>query len=409
MAGRCILDVSIKPDDGKIVDVLIPFLYKEQRDNPIFTITHFLLNLLKGAFHSLINYYFTIIIINQTLNENGYETNFWTVSVCLFSNILLIVTIDLIIEMKFHNYIVWLLIIFLTIIVYIIFLLFVERMTMFNSVGTMAITFDSLLVWLNLIFVNGFCALFNFVILSFKTIFIKSIHNDIITIKEKDNLFHEYVKTFPEQIKKLLVYKGCYVESNENENKANKTKVNKTLKKHSSLRRVKMKRTKTNCVEFVGVNDDKERDIDIIDEENDNNKENKIDNDNEINIYNRRSKRTQTGKTKVNFDIQEYAKEKAKKINKNANVNKNHNIMSCKNVKLHNRESLLIIDNWDNKNSEGNNQNNKVINVKKNGKTKISSSPNRKSKEIDKKRVGVNNKKTKEESQRRLMNNFSVK
>ena len=164
-----------------------------------------------------------------------------------------------------------------------------------------------------------------------------------------------------------------------------------------------------NCVEFVGVNDDKERDIDIIDEENDNNKENKIDNDNEINIYNRRSKRTQTGKTKVNFDIQEYAKEKAKKINKNANVNKNHNIMSCKNVKLHNRESLLIIDNWDNKNSEGNNQNNKVINVKKNGKAKISSSPNRKSKEIDKKRVGVNNKKTKEESQRRLMNNFSVK
>ena len=312
--------------------------------------------------------------------------------------------------MKFHNYIVWLLIIFLTIIVYIIFLLFVERMTMFNSVGTMAITFDSLLVWLNLIFVNGFCALFNFVILSFKTIFIKSIHNDIITIKEKDNLFHEYVKTFPEQIKKLLAYKGCYVESNENENQVNKIKVSKTLKKHSSLRRVKMKRTKTNCVEFVGVNDDKERDIDIIDGENDNNnKENENDNDNEINIYNRRSKRTQTGKTKVNFDIQEYAKEKGKNINKNINAYKNNNIMSCKNVKLHNRESLLIVDNWDNKNSEGKNQNNKVINVKKNSKTKISLSPNRKSKEIDKKRVGVNNKKTKEESQRRLMNNFSVK
>ena len=408
LAGRCILDVSVKPDDGKIVDVLIPFLYKEQRDDPIFTITHFLLNLLKGAFHSLINYYFTILIINQTLNENGYETNFWTVSVCLFSNILLIVTIDLIIEMKFHNYIVWLLIIFLTLFVYIIFLLFVERMTMFNSVGTMAITFDSLLVWLNLIFVNGFCALFNFVILSFKTIFIKSIHNDIITIKEKDNLFHEYVKTFPEQIKKLLAYKGCYVESDENENKANKIKVSKTLKKHSSLRRVKIKRTKTNCVEFVGVNDDKERDIDIIDEENDNNnKENEI--DNEINIYNRRPKRAQTGKTKVNFDIQEYAKEKGKNINKNVNVNKNNNIMPCKNVKLHNRESLLINDNWDNKNSEGNNQNNKVVNVKKNSKTKISLSPNRKSKEIDKKRVGVNNKKTKEESQRRLMNNFSMK
>ena len=412
LAGRCILDVSVKPDDGKIVDVLIPFLYKEQRDNPIFTVTHFLLNLLKGAFHSLINYYFTIIIINKTLNENGYETNFWTISVCLFSNILLIVTIDLIIEMKFHNYIVWLLIIFLTLFVYVIFLLFVERMTMFNSVGTMAITFDSLLVWLNFIFVNGFCALFNFVILSFKTIFIKSIHNDIITIKEKDNLFHDYVKTFPEQIKILLDYKGCYVESNENESKPNKLKVRKTLKKHSSLRRVKIKKTKTNCVEFVGVNDDKERDIDIIDEDNDNNKENvnEIENYNDINIYNRRGKRFQTGKQKVNFDIQEYANKKRQNTNININAYKKNNVMPCKNVKLNDRESLLIADKWSNKNREENEQKNKVINVKKNSRTKISTSPTRKSYNSKKNKVDINsNIKSKKDSQRELMNNFRMK
>ena len=433
LAGRCILDVSVKPDDGKIIDVLIPFLYKEQRDYPIFTIKNFLLNIFKGAIHSLINYFITIYSIYNILNENGYESNFWTISVCLYTNILLIVTVDLIIEMKFHNYIVWLLIIFLTIFLYIIFLIFVERIVFFNSVGTMKITFNSLLVWIDFIFVNGICALFNFVILSFKNIFIKSIHNDVVLIKEKDNLFHDYVKNFPEQIKKLLAYKGCYVENNENENIGNKPKVNKTFKKHSSLRRVKIKKQKTNCVEFIGVDDDKEKDIDIIDDNNDNNKENE--DENEINIYNRRGKRFKTDKKTVNFDIREYEKKKKDEAI-NLNINKRDNLKSSKNVKLHNRESLLLIEKWEvNNNNENNinNQNNKkVINVKKNNKSKIISSPyntrnkdinkknnkpkinfspfNTKNKDIDKKRILLDNKKTsKEESQRGLINNFSMK
>ena len=409
LAGRCILDVSIKPDDGKIVDVLIPFLYKEQRDNPIFTIKNFLLNLLKGAMHSLINYYITTFTIYKTLNENGNESNFWTISVVLYTNILLIVTLDLIIEMKFHNYIIWLLIIFLTFVLYISFLLVVERHVSFNSVGTMQITFNSLSVWLNFIIVNGICALFNFVILSYKTIFIRSLHNEVILIKQKDNLFHDYVKTFPEQIKKLLIYKGCYVESNDNDNKELKLKPIRTFKKHSSLRRVKIKRQRTNCVEFIGVENDKEKDIDIIDDEDEQNKENQ----NDINIYKRSDKRFKTGKAKVNFDIREYDKKKNEKKNINLDnkgielIDDNpkdkiikNNFKSSKNVKLHNRESLLLVEKWDVKNSDNSKEkindnyiNNKqeIVNVKKNMKYKFN------------KKIG------KEESQRELINKFSVK
>ena len=436
LAGRCILDVSIKPDDGKIVDVLIPFLYREQKEKPIFTVKTFLLNLLKGAIHSLINYFFTIFNIGNILDEIGHESNFWTISVCLFTNILLIVTINLIIEMKYHNFIVWLLIIVFTIFLYIIFLLCVERFATFNSVGTMKITFSSIFIWANLLYVNGLCSLFNFVILSFKAIFIKSIHNDIITIKEKDNLFHDYVKTFPQQIKKLLIYKGCYVE--QNDNKEYKPKVCRTFKKHSSLRRVKIKRPKTNCVEFVGVDDDKEKDIDIINDNlSDNNEDHLIKND--ISIYNRIGKRFKTGKAKINFNIQEYAKKKqqennininmninqnntAKKINSNNNNTiKNHNIYaSSKNVKLHNRESLLIIEKWDlddNKEKNNNsikNSNKKPIKIKKKSKGKIKfavpNQNNKKSKDIDNKRFDIfNNKSLKEESQRGLINKFSVK
>ena len=402
LAGRCILDVSIKPDDGKIVDVLIPFLYKEQRDDPIFTVKHFLLNLLKGALHSFINYYFTISTISKVLNEDGYETNFWTVSVILYSNILLIVTIDLIIEMRFHNYIVWLLIIFLTLTLYVLFLLLVDNSTNFKSVGTMKVTFNSSIVWINMLFVNGFCSLFNFLILSFKTIFIKNIHNEIITIKQKDNLFHDYVKTFPENTKKLLIYKGCFVE----DDKDNKPKVIRTFKKHSSLRRVKMKRQKTNCVEFIGIDDDKERDIDIIDDDNDNeNKENE--DENGVNIYKRRKKRFKTGKMKVNFDIQEYAKKKNEQLNNTKNNNNNNNIISTnKNIKQHDRESLLLKEKWKVNNNNDNNINKKNTKVKLN----LNSEQIKKDKDSDKKKINLSNKKTsKEESQRGLISKISIK
>ena len=404
LAGRCILDVSLKPDDGKIVDVLIPFLYKEQRDDPIFTVKHFLLNLLKGALHSYINYYFTISTINKILNEEGYETNFWTVSVCLYSNILLIVTIDLIIEMRFHNYIVWLLIIFLTVTLYVLFLLLVENSTNFNSVGTMKVTFSSSIVWINILLVNGICSLFNFLILSFKTIFIKNLHNEIITIKQKDNLFHDYVKTFPENTKKLLIYKGCFVE----EDKDNKPKVIRTFKKHSSLRRVKMKRQKTNCVEFIGIDDDKERDIDINDNDNDNeNKENEDEND--VNVYKRRKKKFKTGKMKVNFQIKEYTKKKNEKLNNSKN-NNNILISTKKNIKQHDKEFLLHKEKWKVNNNVNNNNDNNIN--KKNSKVKlnVNSEKTKKDKDSDKKKLNLLNKNiSKEESQRGLISKISIK
>ena len=417
LAGRCILDYSVKADDGKIIDLLIPFLYKEQREDPIFSVKNFLLNLLKGAFHSFLNYFFTTTIIRYVFDENGYESNLWTLSVCLYTNILLIVTIDLIIEMRFHNFIVWLLIMFLTVAPYIIFLVFVQRFTTFKSVGTMDNTFRALLVWLNLLIVNGFCSLSNFLLISFRTIFIKSIHNEIIKIKDKESLLHDYVKTLPEKIKMLLALKGCYIE--DCDNKEIKPRILKSFKKHSSLRRVKIKKQRTNCVEFVGVDNDKEKDIDIdmIDDDKENEGENGI------NIYNRRQKRYKTGKLKVGFKIQEKSLEKKSvdsKSSKNVKVSPNNNskqnsaltIKSGKNLFQSNRESLLLVEKWDrpNKNDkkinteQNNNKNNKTINVKNNNKTKINPMIGVKNREQDRKKLTYANKKSNEQSQRSLLN-----
>ena len=409
LAGRCILDYSIKPDEGKLVDILIPFLYKEQRENPIFTIKSFLLNLLKGAIHSVINYYFTITGIANTIDIEGNESNFWTISVILFTNVLLIVTIDLVIQMKFQNFIVWLLIIFLTFVLYIIFLIIVEVFPVFNSFGTMKITFNSLIIWLNFIVINGICALFDFVVLSAKSIFVDSLLNDVILIKEKDNLMHDYLKTLPERIKKLLTYKGFYIENNDD--KENNRKVIRSFKKHSSLRKDKIKRQKANSVEFIGVDNIKEVEKDkekYIDNNKNTNVDNKDNDDNGINIYNRNKNKKKLIINNDNFKPQG---------NKKLNLNINNNLILKKNMYLHNRESLLIDDKWPVKdNNKINNGSKKIIKIKKikntNTDNNTVNNKNKKSKEVEKKRVNIinKNKLLKEESQRGLIyTNNSIK
>ena len=173
-----------------------------------------------------------------------------------------------------------------------------------------------------------------------------------------------------------------------------------------------------NCVEFIGVDDDKEKDIDLIDDDKENAGENGI------NIYNRRQKRFKTGKLKVGFKIQEISLEKKSidsKSSKNIKVAPNNNskqnsaitIKSGKNLFQSNRESLLLVEKWDrpNKNDkkyyteQNKNKNNKTNNAKNNNKTKINSNIGVKSREQDRKKLAYTNKKeSNESSQRNLLN-----
>ena len=205
LAVRGILDISVRPEDGNIVKILIPYLYKEQREKPHFNIKNFLLNLLKGIIHSLINYFFTLNIIQGEIDEKGHNSNIWAISVVLFTNILLIVSVDMIIFTQYHTWINWVVVCTLTFMLYIIFLVVVENVTIFSSSGSMNYTFNSGLVWLNLILVTGLCALIDFSILIFQQFFIKSIFNSVKNLDNKDDLSYDYIKTLPIDLQNLLV------------------------------------------------------------------------------------------------------------------------------------------------------------------------------------------------------------
>ena len=208
LGARALLDHDVKPDDGEIVYLMLPFLYLENRENPIFTIKKFFLSLVKGTAHSLINFFWVIYIMDESFNEKGKMGGLWFCSINLFTNILIIVSIDLLIYTKYHTLINVAILIVITFISYIIFLILVHNMTMFNSVGTIKEAFLSKKFWMNLIFVGGTCGIIDFFILAFEYIYNPSTVKQLqILLNKTSTLDINNTNDLPKKIKeKIEIY-----------------------------------------------------------------------------------------------------------------------------------------------------------------------------------------------------------
>ena len=172
LGSRALLDHDVKPSDGVIVERMLPFLYAENRDNPIFTIPKFFLNLLKGAIHCAINFFFIVYLYQYaSVNDDGKMGGLWFISLNLYTSILIVVTVDLIIFTKYHTWINWAILLVITVIAYILFVIIAHNATLFKSVGTMATAFGSPRFWMGIIFACGTCALIDYFILGFDFIF----------------------------------------------------------------------------------------------------------------------------------------------------------------------------------------------------------------------------------------------
>ena len=409
LGARGILDITLRPEDGKIVDLLIPFLYKEQKENPIFTVPRFLISLFKGVIHALIDYYGTIYSIGAIMNSDGYETNLWVISVCLFTNILIVVSADLIIMTKYHTYINWILIAVLTFVLYILFLLMVHRFPAFNSMATMTVTFDSLLVWINFIFVFMVCFIIDLFILSFNVLFKQSLRHDIQLLEDKNDISEEYLNTLPRSIKDLIHEKLKSQNNSEQEQEQVQVKEeeNKAKDKEKENERPKVEAEEEKQIkENVKKNDYGQRNS-ITNLKNNNNNNNRVDNnvvkENKNIIMNNKSKKTKSSMSinrvvDINLSINNPNKNKGinnnnqsnvfidnkpkrltpmqknqnnvKKDNENGttskkNINKNNNNNNVKIIHKNNKD-IIIYKNNGNDNDSINNNNNNINNRRAN-------------------------------------------
>ena len=206
LGARALLDFDIKPDDGSIVKKMLPYLYAEIKRYPIFNSFNFFFYLLKGTVHCILNYFFTIYItLRNPIDKDGNMDNLWFTSVDLYTNIIFVVTIDLMIDTSNITWINAVIILGSTFGFYIIFLIVVQFSSMFNSFASIYNSVNSEILWLNLIFVFGACFLFDFTIKSIQYIFNQNYARELQIINNKYGLINstEYLsKRIVEKINK---------------------------------------------------------------------------------------------------------------------------------------------------------------------------------------------------------------
>ena len=172
LGARALLDFDIKPEDGIIVKKMMPHLYSEIKRHPIFNKLTFFLYLVKGTIHCILNYFFTIYItLGNPIDEEGSMDCLWYTSVDLYTNILFIVSIDLSIDTANITWINVVIMVGSSFILYIIFLIAVHFMSLFNSFASIYNSVNSPILWLNLILVSGACFLFDYTIKSINFLF----------------------------------------------------------------------------------------------------------------------------------------------------------------------------------------------------------------------------------------------
>ena len=204
---RACLDFDVIPSDGVVVGKMLPFLYSELRESPIFTKINFGLTLLKGVIHCILNFFYVVYVHkNHSIDNDGNIGGLWFVSVNMFTNILVIVSIDLVILTKYETWINWVILGIITGLAYAIFLIIVHFSIMFNSVGTMGVAFSSPSLWLTIIFIGGICFIIDFAIVAFNFNFRATMTN-ILQAKRNQGLLNE---DMPPKIKEKLAQYDIY-------------------------------------------------------------------------------------------------------------------------------------------------------------------------------------------------------
>ena len=223
LGARALLDIDLRPEDGTIVAKLIPFIYAELKKYPYFNKRIFFLYLLKGTIHCLTNYFFTVYsTIDIPIDKDGNTDCLWFTSVDLYTNILVVVSLDLIIDTANITWINAAIQIGTTFIFYIIFLVMVHNMSFYNSFASIYNSVNSPLLWMNMAFVTIFCFLFDLLIKSIKFIFwptlcreLQIIYNQYGAINTKEHLSKEAI----EKLKLYEVYEEKVDEKIFGENK----------------------------------------------------------------------------------------------------------------------------------------------------------------------------------------------
>ena len=154
-------DIDIKEEDSEECRKCMPLLYKESRDtNRLFTFKRFILVTLKSIILSG-NIFLLCAVKSLIIDENGNHYNIWYMSLKNYCCILIVVSINLFIEVKFIAYYLPLVVFITTFLFFTLFLLLVHYGLIFdfNSKASIFLSFSVLKFYLVLFIVSALNAI----------------------------------------------------------------------------------------------------------------------------------------------------------------------------------------------------------------------------------------------------------
>ena len=175
-----ISDTDMKQQDIDNVKEFTPFIYKERRayySNSSFN--HIFYTVLRGTILSIIICF--ISISGDIIDNKGNASNIWTISLKIYTSILLIVNLNLFIDVRFIIFYLPIVIIVSSLILYIFFLILVHYGLIFefNSKATVFPSISSVLFWINILSVCVLAVIVDYSVKIYTTFFDKSIINDV--------------------------------------------------------------------------------------------------------------------------------------------------------------------------------------------------------------------------------------
>jgi hypothetical protein len=181
---RAITDSDINLNDRRIAKKNLALLYKENRDiNKSFTFFRLVWNLLKGMFLSFIIYIFSQ---KDEILIKGYNQNLWYLSLKSYICIIIVVSLNILINSHFISYLLPLSIGITTFALFFIFLVLNHYgfLFSFNSKATISTSLSSPQIYLAIILISCFNFIFDYTSKLIRIYFHRSLSSKLILNKQ---------------------------------------------------------------------------------------------------------------------------------------------------------------------------------------------------------------------------------
>ena len=91
LSVKAVIEKDFDEHDGDVIFKLLPFLYSETKNNPIFNIHNLMKTLVVAIIESCLNFFLTITFLhNAPMGSEGSMPSMWVISTVLFNNIVVV-------------------------------------------------------------------------------------------------------------------------------------------------------------------------------------------------------------------------------------------------------------------------------------------------------------------------------